>query len=74
MPNSLVSNQEDLYADFIHCWQQQKFKLQGVKITVHSQAQDIAAVRSALSVGLIEAANGRQIPFSRLQGLDAYKK
>ncbi|MBT4732425.1 glycosyltransferase family 2 protein [Candidatus Woesearchaeota archaeon] len=74
MPNSLVANQSDLYADFIHCWQQQKLKLRGDRYTPLTSQGYCVKKSSAISVGLIDTIHHREIPFNVCRDWTLIKK
>jgi glycosyltransferase involved in cell wall biosynthesis len=74
MPNSLVSNQKDLYADFIHCWQQQKFKIRGKSYSPLTAQGYSVRKESAISVGLIDTTDGIKLPFNVCRDWTLIKK
>jgi len=73
MPNSVVSNQEDLYADFIHCWQQQKFYLRGEEYSPLTSQGYCVRKDAAVSVGLIETTEIR-LPYNVCRDWTLVKK
>ena len=74
MPNSLVSNQQVLYADFIHCWQQHKFKIRGEKYSPLTAQGYCVKKESAMVVGLIDTIESGKVPFNVCRDWTLVKK
>ena len=74
MPNSLVSNTQDLYADFIHCWQQEKLKIRGEKYSPLTSQGYSVKKDSALKVGLIDTSETGKLPFNVCRDWTLVKK
>jgi glycosyltransferase involved in cell wall biosynthesis len=74
MPNSFVSNQQDLYADFIHCWQQHKFKIKGDSYSPLTAQGYCVKKESAMRVGLIDSIEVGKLPFNVCRDWTLVKK
>jgi hypothetical protein len=74
MPNSLVSNQQDLYADFIHCWQQKKFEIRGDNYSPLTAQGYCVRKEAAIAVGLIDTVESGKLPFNVCRDWTLIKK